>query len=145
MRRCGEGEGTVRGMWWVAADAHAPHTAAFLAAAGALTHRTVGGWRGLAAEYAGLVDTHVRVSELATVCGLPAVPVTVISAGLQPANRFERAGRELLRTEVHRRITALSPYGRHVVAEHSGHMIPLDEPKIVVDEVCAMHQHLHTR
>lgn len=127
------------------ADARAPHTAAFLQAAGALTHRTVGGWRGLAAEYAGLVDTHIRVGDLATARGFPAVPVTVISAGLQPPNRFERVGWTLLRTELHRRIAALGPYGRHVVAEHSGHMVPLDEPEIVVDEVRAMHQRLRMK
>lgn len=127
------------------ADARASHVAAFLETAGALTHRTVGGWRGLAAEYAGLVDTHVRVGELALAHGFPAVPLTVISAGRQSPNRFERVGWTLLRTELHGRIAALSPYGRHVVAEHSGHMVPLDEPEVVVDEVRAMHRRLRAR
>lgn len=35
----------------------------------------------------------------------------------------------------HARRTSLSSYGRHVLAEHSGHFIPLTEPEIIVSEI----------
>ncbi len=126
------------------ADPGVPHVAAFLRAAGALTHRTVDGWRGLAAEYAGLVGAHVRTGRLSATHGFPAVPITVISAGREPPNRVERAVWTWLRTEMPR-TAALGIDGRHVVAEHSGHLVPLDEPQIVIAEVRAMHARLRAR
>lgn len=120
------------------ADPHARHSAAFLAAAGALTHRTVGGWRGLAAEYGVLARAHAEVAELARERGFPAVPLTVISAGRRSSNPLERLVWSALRADTHPRTTALSPFGRHVVAEHSGHLVPLDEPRTVIDEVRAV-------
>jgi pimeloyl-ACP methyl ester carboxylesterase len=36
-------------------------------------------------------------------------------------------------------LARLSTRGRHVIASHSGHWIPLDEPELVVEEIRAMH------
>lgn len=126
-------------------DPRAPHAASFLAAAGALTHRTVGGWRGLAEEYRGLVSAHLEMGALAREHGFPAAPLTVISAGRGSSNPVERRAWTLLRTDLHRRIAALSPFGRHVVAEGSGHLVPLDDPGTVIDEVRAVHRRLAPR
>ena len=39
-------------------------------------------------------------------------------------------------------LARLSTRGRHVVAAHSGHWIPLDEPELIVSEIRAMHGQL---
>jgi pimeloyl-ACP methyl ester carboxylesterase len=36
----------------------------------------------------------------------------------------------------------LSTHGRHVIASHSGHWIPLDEPQLIVSEIRSMHASL---
>ncbi|WP_019203013.1 alpha/beta fold hydrolase [Tsukamurella sp. 1534] len=60
------------------------------------------------------------------------VPVTVISGvkggGMGKAVR----GRV---NEAHARRAAASPAGRHVLAENSGHQVPITDPGLVVDEV----------
>lgn len=52
-----------------------------------------------------------------------AMPVTVISRGHGTTDRWEHAQRHLLR---------LSGHSRRIVAEASGHMIPLEDPLLVV-------------
>ena len=50
------------------------------------------------------------------------IPVTVVSQGQQP---------DAVQTAANMRLAARWPRGRHVVAEQSGHWIPLDEPELV--------------
>jgi pimeloyl-ACP methyl ester carboxylesterase len=52
------------------------------------------------------------------------LPLTVISA----ARQGERA-------EMHAKLARSSDCGKLIVASHSGHMIPLDEPEVIVDAV----------
>lgn len=53
------------------------------------------------------------------------LPLVVLTAANPDPQRFEDQ----------RETTALSSAGRHIVAEHSGHWIPLEEPDLIVDAV----------
>ena len=82
------------------------------------------------ARYIGALDE--TVAAVASLERLPDVPVVVISAEDQPAERLAE----------HRVLAALSRRGRHLVAPGSGHWIQLDRPDLVarvvrdlVDEV----------
>ncbi len=79
-----------------------------------------------AAEAAG-----VAPSQAAMLSGppLPDVPLVVVAA----TDHADTAEREALWLDVQRRTAALSPQGRLVVAEGSGHFVQQDRPQIVVD------------
>ncbi|MFB9905800.1 alpha/beta fold hydrolase [Allokutzneria oryzae] len=62
---------------------------------------------------------------------LPDVPVTLISAGRR--GRAERPPRPVL-IATHRRHAARLPRGRHVLAEHADHLVPLQQPELIVTE-----------
>ncbi|MFI6393629.1 alpha/beta fold hydrolase [Nonomuraea sp. NPDC050547] len=64
---------------------------------------------------------------------LPPVPVTAISGALAPTAMERRVRPDLIAS--HRRLVAALPYGRHVVAGKSGHMVPQDEPELVIEEI----------
>lgn len=64
---------------------------------------------------------------------LPDVPVTVITGTLAPT-RFEQKARPVLLAS-HRRVAEAAPQGRHVMAEHAAHMVPQDQPEVVIDEI----------
>lgn len=64
---------------------------------------------------------------------LPPVPVTVIS-GARTTSPRETATRGVL-VDAHRAFAESLPEGRHVMAERSGHMIPNDQPDLVVEEI----------
>ncbi|MGO1899325.1 MAG: alpha/beta fold hydrolase [Brevibacterium yomogidense] len=63
------------------------------------------------------------------------IPVTVISGGLTTGKdgmpRRVRAASNA--AAAHR--AAQSPHGRHVIAEHSGHNVPLSEPELIAEEI----------
>ena len=61
----------------------------------------------------------------AGVTSLPDVPVVVVSSGDQSAETIAR----------HRALARLSPSGRHVIAERTGHWIHLDDPGFVVTAI----------
>lgn len=102
-----------------------------------LTLATVHGWRGMIADNTGFAAAGMQTRELTEAYGFPAVPLTVISASDASVDLTEQAGREHL-TMLHTRRAASSPCGRHVVALRSGHMVPLDEPNVIVAEVRAV-------
>jgi len=64
---------------------------------------------------------------------LPNIPITLIS-GMDSASKSERALREAL-VAAHRALAERVPYGRHVLAERSGHMVPQDRPDLVISEI----------
>ncbi|WP_374549450.1 alpha/beta fold hydrolase [Sphingobium yanoikuyae] len=70
----------------------------------------------------------------------PAVPVdyplTVISGGLADAGMSAALRAEA--NAAHARRAQLSRAGRHVIAERSGHFVPLTEPDVVAAEIRAM-------
>ncbi len=82
------------------------------------------------ARYIGAFEETVAV--VAALEHLPDIPVVVISAADQPAERLSE----------HRALASLSRRGRHLVATGSGHWVQLDRPDLVagvirdlVDEV----------
>jgi hypothetical protein len=62
------------------------------------------------------------------------VPLVVISAAAPGRSEAEAKGR-LVMDDLHVKQAAVSPLGRRVLAEHSGHLVPLDEPEVVVAAV----------
>ncbi|MEV7425674.1 alpha/beta hydrolase [Streptomyces sp. NPDC091212] len=61
------------------------------------------------------------------------VPVTVISGAL-PGSGISRAGREAI-NRAHAASAAMAARGRQVIAERSGHYIPVTEPELVAEEI----------
>lgn len=59
----------------------------------------------------------------------PDHPVTVISRGKGVSPAWSAAQQRLAR---------LGPAPRHVTAGRSGHMVPLDQPELVADEICRL-------
>ncbi|GAA4030129.1 alpha/beta hydrolase [Allokutzneria multivorans] len=62
---------------------------------------------------------------------VPDIPVTVISAGRH--GRAERPPRPVL-IAAHRRLAERLPRGRHVVADRADHLVPLQQPELIVSE-----------
>lgn len=60
-------------------------------------------------------------------------PVTVISGALTDPGMSRQLRAAF--TAAHARRAQLSAVGRHIVAEHSGHLIPLDEPEVLIAEI----------
>ncbi|SCK56122.1 Pimeloyl-ACP methyl ester carboxylesterase [Streptomyces sp. WMMB 714] len=64
---------------------------------------------------------------------LGGIPVTVVSGAL-PGNGMNAATRAAANAS-HAHRAGVSPNGRHVVAERSGHYVPITEPGLVVEEI----------
>lgn len=64
------------------------------------------------------------------------IPVTVISGAL-PGHGMSRAVRAQANAS-HAARAAASTHGRHVIAERSGHYVPVTDPEVVVDEIRRM-------
>jgi pimeloyl-ACP methyl ester carboxylesterase len=79
-------------------------------------------FRAMAEHLGALPDLAVVV---AGITSLPDVPVVVVSSGDQSPDMIAR----------HRALAHLSPSGRHVIAERTGHWIPLDDPEFVITTV----------
>ncbi|GAA5766536.1 hypothetical protein [Streptosporangium roseum] len=83
------------------------------------------------------VQARTFLDELATWRANPpdlgGIPVTVISGGL-PGIGMPSTLRAAANAS-HARRAARSADGRHVIAERSGHYVPVTEPGIVVDEI----------
>jgi len=92
---------------------------------------TMGAMRTRGAELTGMVD------EMNVLRAQPAeptdVPVTVISGGLADMGMSQELRAEA--NAAHARRVALSTSGRHVIAEHSGHMAPFSEPELIAAEI----------
>lgn len=99
---------------------------------------TMGAMRTRGAELAGMV---AEMNELRHQAGQPTdLPVTVISGaladmGMSPELRAQA-------NAAHARRAALSISGRHVIAEHSGHMVPFIEPELIVTEIMHLLGHV---
>lgn len=66
------------------------------------------------------------------------LPVTVISGGLALARDGMPEEVRAQANAAHSYRAAQSPAGRHVIAEHSGHTVPLTEPQVIADEVARL-------
>jgi pimeloyl-ACP methyl ester carboxylesterase len=69
------------------------------------------------------------------------IPLIVISAGrpaITAGHGISEADAEqfkVLAAELHTEMAALSPRGKRVIAEESGHYVPVDQPQVVVDAI----------
>nr|WP_169806367.1 alpha/beta hydrolase [Herbidospora sakaeratensis] len=82
------------------------------------------------AEARCLADGFRKLRQVSDDFSLPDVPVTVISA-TAGAMRAQITGS-------HRRLARALPRGRHVWAEGSGHMVPVEAPELLVREIHAL-------
>jgi pimeloyl-ACP methyl ester carboxylesterase len=99
-----------------------------------LTSCSVSGLRAATAELTGLEAALRQVQEVTASRPVPPVPLVVISAAAPGRSEAEAKGR-LVMDDLHVKQAAVSPLGRRVLAEHSGHLVPLDEPEVVVAAV----------
>ena len=83
------------------------------------------------------MDPFASVEEIASAGPLPAVPLVVVSAGiLEPwppgwdSKLFDR-----LRDELQQDLARSVPNGRRVIAEHSRHDVPREQPDVIVEAV----------
>jgi len=80
----------------------------------------------------------VRVRQIGS---LGDIPLTVISAGrpaISAGHGISEADAERLKevaTELHAEMAALSTRGKRVIAEESGHYVPVEQPTVVVDAI----------
>ncbi len=63
------------------------------------------------------------------------LPITVISGGLARASDGMPPHLRKQAIAAHKYRAAQSPDGRHIVARHSGHTVPLTEPQLIADEI----------
>jgi len=75
----------------------------------------------MAAYLGALQEAMVEAERLSSLT----VPLVVISGGDQPPDVIE----------AHRALARKSPLGRHLIAAHSTHWIPFDEPGLIVDAI----------
>lgn len=68
---------------------------------------------------------------VASVAPTPEIPVTVISGSLLDKGDPHRA--EIV--AIHARFAESLPNGRHVLSPISGHIVPLDDPRTIIDEI----------
>lgn len=86
------------------------------------------------------MDPFASVDEIASAGPLPAVPLVVVSAGiLEPwppgwdPKLFNR-----LRDELQQDLARSVPDGRRVIAEHSRHDVPREQPEVIVEAVSSV-------
>jgi len=70
--------------------------------------------------------------------GVGDLPVTVISGGLASAKDGmpQRVRAQAIAAHIHR--AARSVDGRHVIAQHSGHAVPITEPELIAEEIARL-------
>jgi hypothetical protein len=77
---------------------------------------------------------HVAL-EIESAGEFPAIPVTVVTGATRPP-KWLLPPRALLARRAHQEeLARLSPLGRQVVAQRSGHFPQVSEPSLVVDEL----------
>ena len=77
-------------------------------------------------EFDSLPQTRRQVRQAVFPSDLPLRVITAVHDLPKPAT---------LHSQLHRRLAALSRYGQQIVAAKSGHMVPLDQPELIVDQV----------
>lgn len=93
-------------------------------------------------EYASVPDSLRELAEAATRSPVPEVPVTVLTGGR--ISKGDRRQRPKM-TAIHARYVATLPQGRHVVSALAGHLIPQDDPQLVVDETLRIVDQIQNR
>lgn len=85
-------------------------------------------------EYTSLLTTCAQMQGLT----MPPVPLQVLSQGRRASKASRNKLTDVLRSQHAAQAQALSPYGQHIIAADSGHLIPIDEPDVVVRAVRAV-------
>lgn len=111
--------------------------------AGLLTARTVHGLRALAAEHSCLEASLQQVKDMRPSIGELSMPVTVIT-GAAPSSNPRLAEARAQIDPLHAALVAACSRGRHVFAERSGHLVPLDQPDLIAECVREMAAELQT-
>lgn len=108
-------------------------TAAVLRQAEELTHRP-GVPEAIGAEFAAVMPSYEEIRGLRTSAPFPPVPLRVISQGRpRPSRTMARWQQQW--QQLHAGLLELSPDGAHLLAEHSGHLVPLEQPEIIIGAV----------
>jgi pimeloyl-ACP methyl ester carboxylesterase len=101
-------------------------------AASNATGRSRTGLRAVVAETTALPDAMADAQASRATTSLPPVPVIVITRGAWGLGEIGMSDTwQALQADQ----AALSPRGRQVVAERSGHLVPLDRPDLVIDAI----------
>jgi pimeloyl-ACP methyl ester carboxylesterase len=66
---------------------------------------------------------------------LGVLPLVVITRGLSGESGADAASREEAHRQDHASQAALSQHGQHLIAEHSGHHVQLEEPALIVGTI----------
>jgi len=85
-----------------------------------------------------VVRLEAIADEIRRAPAFPAIPLTVVTAGIAPPRWQVPAHLWEIHLANQRELTALSPLGRQVVARRSNHYIPRRQPQIVVEAVRGM-------
>lgn len=86
------------------------------------------------AETAGLDRSFEQLRELRRTTAFPAVPLRVISQARPRSSRTMNATMRVWQ-DLHAELLELSPDSAHLLAERSGHLVPLEQPELVVHAV----------
>ena len=120
----------------VLAETRQPHDVARARISAALTLKSVHGLRAVAAEHGCLEDSLRQLLDLRRAGREPDLPLTVISAAAPSTSPRVIDARAQI-DQLHADLVAASPRARHVLAERSGHLVPLDQPEIIAECVRA--------
>jgi pimeloyl-ACP methyl ester carboxylesterase len=100
--------------------------------ANASAYRAVHTMRSIAAELAALPEMFGEFRVLRAERPLPPVPLLVITRG---DHGDMPEGTPDVWRRLQKELVALSPRGRQIIAERSGHLVPIDRPDLVVDAI----------
>lgn len=97
--------------------------------------RRPGVLRTIGAEFAGVEPSYRQLRELSE--PFPPVPLRIISRGRPPSSGSMAAMLQRWQA-LHAELLRLSPDSTHLIAERSGHLVPLDQPEVIVAAIEAL-------
>lgn len=89
----------------------------------------------LSSKNAGIKFFDENAREIKEAGPFPDIPLTVITAGIAPPTLLTSSEVTEIHRSNQRELTALSPQGKQIIAEKSGHLIPMDQPELVIQAI----------